>query len=147
MAAGTAPPWSGAPALALDPATMGEPGAAGHPAAVTIVAGISPNAAKPTCMPAIRSKSTAYSIVMSLCVVQFLLAVTLSRQSCDWSLSAYVVSGVIILGSMLMVPYLLRRAFPRHSRTPMALVFAMIGLVIWLLGLGVSFSGSGCGNL
>lgn len=97
-------------------------------------------------MRASRHKSTAYSIVMSLCVVQFMLAVTLSRQSCDWSLSAYVVSGVIIVGSMLMVPYLLRRAFARHSRTPMALVFAMIGLVTWLVGLGVTFSTSSCGN-
>lgn len=96
-------------------------------------------------MPASRSKSTAYSIIASLCLVQLMLAVMLSRQSCDWSLSAYVVSGVIILGSMLMLPYLLRRAFARHSRTPMALVFAMIGLVTWLIGLGVSFSSSGCG--
>ena len=98
-------------------------------------------------MPASRSKSTAYSIVMSLCAVQFMLAVTLSRQSCDWSLSAYIISGVIILGSRLMLPYLLRRAFARHSRTPMALVFAMAGLVTWLVGLGVSFTGSGCGSL
>lgn len=96
-------------------------------------------------MPASRSRSTAYTVAMSLCVAQFLLALTLSRQSCDWSLPAYFISGLIIVGAMLMMPYVLRRAFPRHNRTPMALVFALLGLVSWLIGLGIGFGASSCG--
>lgn len=97
-------------------------------------------------MPASRSKSTAYSIVGALCLTQFLLAVMLARQSCDWSLSAYVLAGMIVIGTMFVMPFVLRRAFHRHSRMPMALAFTMLGLVCWLVGLGVSFGGSGCMN-
>lgn len=97
-------------------------------------------------MPASRRRSSAYSVVVALCVAQFLLAMTLARQSCDWSLPAYFVGGLVILGVLLMMPYVLRRAFARHNRTPMALVFALLGLVVWLVGLGVAFGAGGCGG-
>jgi hypothetical protein len=97
-------------------------------------------------MSATRNRSTAYSIAFSMCVAQFMLAMLLARQSCDWSLPTYVIGGVVVMGIMLMMPYMMRRAFPRHNRTPMALVFAMLGLVTWLVGLGISFGASGCGG-
>ena len=119
----------------------------GREATVNIAARIQLAAAHLVTMRASRSKSTAYIIVGSLCVTQLVLAMILARQSCDWSLSAYVVSGLMILGTILMVPYLMRRAFARHSRTPTALLFAMLGLVTWLIGLGINFSSTGCSNL
>jgi hypothetical protein len=97
-------------------------------------------------MPSSRQRSTVYTLVIALCVVQYLLAVVLARQSCDWSLPAYFVGGIIVVVTMLMLPYVLRRSFPRHNRTPMALVFALAGLVSWLVGLGLVFGASGCGG-
>ncbi len=92
-----------------------------------------------------RRRSTAYSIVATLCAVQLVVAMFAPQFSCDWGLVTYIVAGVAVMFVLASMPFFLRRAFSRSNRTPAALGFAMLGLLGWLLGLLVGFSNTNCG--
>ena len=91
-----------------------------------------------------RRRTTAYSIVASLCLVQLLMAMIAAPYGCEWGLAAYTGVGVACLTVMLSMPFFMRRAFVRHNRMPVALGFAMTGLMTWLVGWFVAFANSAC---
>lgn len=92
-----------------------------------------------------RRRTTAYGIVAALCLVQLLMAMIAAPYACEWGLVAYTWVGVAGLMVMLSVPFFMRRAFVRHNRMPVALGFAMAGLMTWLVGWFVAFANSACG--
>lgn len=96
-------------------------------------------------MPSTRRRTTAYAIVASLCVAQVGFAVLMASRGCEWTLPLYVTAGVVVMLTMLSLPYALRRGFARNNRTPTALGFVMIGLFFWLVGWMVAFSDQSCG--
>jgi hypothetical protein len=91
-----------------------------------------------------RRRTTAYSIVGSLCFVLLLMAMITAPYGCEWGLAAYLWSGVGAVLVVLSMPYFMRRAFVRHSRMPAALGFAMLALFTWLVGWFVAFANSAC---
>ena len=91
-----------------------------------------------------RRRTSAYSIVAAMCLLQLGLALVAAPYGCEWGLAAYAWVGVFALLVLLSMPYLLRRAFQRHSRMPASLGFAMLFLFIWLLGWFVGFANSAC---
>jgi hypothetical protein len=98
-------------------------------------------------MPSTRRRTTAYSIVASLCVAQVAFAVLISSRGCDWTLPLYVTAGIVVTVTLLTLPYAMRRGFARNNRTPTALGFGMVGLFFWLVGWMVAFSDQSCGAL
>ncbi len=92
------------------------------------------------------SRRTApYSVVATLCTVMFLAALVLAAGGCDWGLATYALVGVIGLSVLLAIPYFARRAFHRMNRLPASLGFALLGLMVWLVGWFVVFARSNCG--
>lgn len=91
-----------------------------------------------------RRRATAYSIVAALCLLQLGLAMVVAPYGCEWGLVTYVSVGVFAVLLLLAMPYTLRRAFQRHTRTPAALGFSMIFLFVWLVGWFVGFANSAC---
>ena len=91
-----------------------------------------------------RRRSTAYSIVLCLCLAQVLLALALPRNACEWTLGIYVTIGVAVLAMALGTPYVLRRGFARDNRGPAALGFGLLALMCWLFGWFVAFAGQNC---
>lgn len=97
-------------------------------------------------MPSTRRRTTAYSIVLCLCLTQILLAFVLPRGACEWTLGVYVTIGVAVLLMNLAMPYVLRRGFARENRGPAALGFGLLALMCWLFGWFVTFAGQSCSN-
>lgn len=91
-----------------------------------------------------RRRTTAYSIVAALCIVQLLMAMVAAPYGCEWGLVTYSWVGAAGLVVMLSLPFFMRRAFVRHNRMPVALGFAMVGLMTWLVGWFVAFANSAC---
>ena len=92
-----------------------------------------------------RRRSSAYSIVATLCAVQLVFAMFAPQFSCQWGLAMYIAAGVAVMVALGSMPFFLRRAFSRSNRTPASLGFAMLGLLGWLLGLLIGFSSTNCG--
>lgn len=91
-----------------------------------------------------RRRTTAYSIVGSLCLVLLVLAMVTAPYGCEWGLATYTWAGAGGLMIVLAMPYFNRRAFARHTRMPAALGFAMVALFTWLVGWFVAFANSAC---
>ena len=91
-----------------------------------------------------RRRTSAYSTVAVVCAIQLVFAMFAAQFSCDWGLTIYIGVGVAALLALAMTPFFLRRAISRNNRTPAALGFVMLGLLVWLLGLLIGFSGSSC---
>ena len=95
-------------------------------------------------LPAMRRRTTAYSIVAALCMLQLGLAMVVAPFGCEMGLAVYASVGVVVVLLLLALPFARRRDFQRHMRTPAALSFAMVFLFIWLIGWFVGFANSDC---
>jgi hypothetical protein len=100
--------------------------------------------ANPTPTAPMRRKTTAYSIVAAMCLLQLGLAMVAAPFGCEWGLATYAWVGVLGLLGLMVMPYFLRRTFKRHVRMPSALGFAALFVFTWLTGWFVGFANSGC---
>ena len=74
-----------------------------------------------------------YLLFIFLLVLEFLLAFICGPYSCEWGNPTYFYTGIIFLLVSLILP-LLQKQWPGSKRIGFALLFALITLVVWVLG-------------
>ena len=87
------------------------------------------------------SMSLAHRLLFMLTAVAVALCIASVSYPVDWSQPIAQILGVLIFGVALMVPFIIIFAFTRFVKTT-AMVFALCGLNVFLMGLWIYFFGS-----
>jgi hypothetical protein len=84
------------------------------------------------------TRSTSLAVASVLWTGLFAFAFVAASASCAWGLSAYVGAGLGVLLTLAALPFVLPAGYSMPSRLLAALVFGLVGLVVWIAGFFIA---------
>lgn len=77
--------------------------------------------------------SLAFGVALG--VALFAFAFVAAPHSCEWGLTAYFNSGVVVVIALMVVPFVFSRRLRSLQRSLLSLGFGVAGVAVWLGGL------------